>query len=78
MGEVVKKLQQRLHAPEEKLSYEIIGAAIEVHRTLGGPGLMESVYMAYIVLSIIFSPFLHFFAPLPPLQLCVKSFRSNQ
>jgi hypothetical protein len=44
MDEVVKKLQQRFDAPEDKLSYEIIGAAIEVHRTLGGPGLMESVY----------------------------------
>ena len=29
---------------ENKISKEIIGAAIEVHRTLGGPGLLESVY----------------------------------
>jgi GxxExxY protein len=29
---------------ENKLSYEIIAAAIEVHRTLGGPGLLENVY----------------------------------
>lgn len=29
---------------ENRLSYEIIGAAIEVHRSLGGPGLLESVY----------------------------------
>ena len=29
---------------EDKLSKKIIGAAIEVHRTLGGPGLLESVY----------------------------------
>lgn len=29
---------------ENKLSYEIIGAAIEVHKVLGGPGLLESVY----------------------------------
>lgn len=29
---------------EDQLSYEIIGAAIEVHQTLGGPGLLESVY----------------------------------
>jgi GxxExxY protein len=26
------------------ITREIIGAAIEVHRTLGGPGLLESVY----------------------------------
>ena len=25
-------------------SYKIIGAAIEVHRALGGPGLLESIY----------------------------------
>jgi len=29
---------------ENPLSYTIIGAAIEVHRTLGGPGLLESIY----------------------------------
>lgn len=29
---------------ENPLSQQIIGAAIEVHRTLGGPGLLESVY----------------------------------
>ena len=29
---------------ENALPYEIIGAAIEVHQTLGGPGLLESVY----------------------------------
>jgi GxxExxY protein len=29
---------------ENQLSYEIIGAAIEVHQELGGPGLLESVY----------------------------------
>ena len=27
-------------------SYKVIGAAIEVHRTLGGPGLLEGVYEA--------------------------------
>ena len=30
--------------PDNSLSYKIIGAAIEVHRTLGGPGLLESIY----------------------------------
>ena len=29
---------------ENELSYKIIGAAIEVHRILGGPGLLENVY----------------------------------
>ncbi len=31
---------------EDKLAHQIIGACIEVHRTLGGPGLLESVYEA--------------------------------
>jgi GxxExxY protein len=29
---------------EDDISHQIIGAAIEVHRTLGGPGLLESIY----------------------------------
>ncbi|MBA3956984.1 MAG: GxxExxY protein [Parachlamydiaceae bacterium] len=29
---------------EDEISHKIIGAAIEVHRVLGGPGLLESVY----------------------------------
>ncbi|HEX4838895.1 MAG TPA: GxxExxY protein [Rhabdochlamydiaceae bacterium] len=29
---------------ENDISYRVIGAAIEVHRLLGGPGLLESVY----------------------------------
>lgn len=31
---------------ENDLSHKIIGASIEVHRTLGGPGLLESIYEA--------------------------------
>jgi GxxExxY protein len=31
---------------ENKLSHKIIGAAIEVHRNFGGPGLLESIYEA--------------------------------
>jgi GxxExxY protein len=31
---------------EDELSYQIIGASIEVHKTLGGPGLLESIYEA--------------------------------
>jgi GxxExxY protein len=29
---------------DEVVAHSVIGAAIEVHRTLGGPGLLESVY----------------------------------
>lgn len=29
---------------EDEISHQIIGAAIEVHRTLGGPELLESIY----------------------------------
>ncbi len=31
---------------ENELSHKVIGAAIEVHKILGGPGLLESVYEA--------------------------------
>src|SRR5512145_270104 len=34
---------------ENELSYHIIAAAIEVHKTLGGPGLLESVYEEALV-----------------------------
>ncbi len=34
---------------EKDLSYEVLGAAIEVHYTLGGPGLLESVYESCLV-----------------------------
>ncbi len=36
--------KRRFKTREDAISYEIIGAAIEVHRTLGGPGLIESLY----------------------------------
>lgn len=38
--------RQDLHGSciEDKLSQQIIDAAIEVHRILGGPGLLESIY----------------------------------
>lgn len=29
---------------ENEISHKIIGAAIEVHRVLGGPGLLEGIY----------------------------------
>jgi len=31
-------------AREDEISYKIIGAAIEAHKCLGGPGLYESIY----------------------------------
>ena len=34
---------------ENELSSSIVDAAIEVHRTLGGPGLLESVYEEALV-----------------------------
>ncbi|MCB9458032.1 MAG: GxxExxY protein [Anaerolineaceae bacterium] len=33
-----------MRSEEDKLSYLIIGAAIDVHRSIGGPGLLENVY----------------------------------
>ena len=37
-------MDQKIFNSENDITREIIGAAIEVHRTLGGPGLLESVY----------------------------------
>jgi len=38
---------------ENEASNAIIGAAIEVHRTLGGPGLLESVYEEALTFELI-------------------------
>ncbi len=35
---------------ENEIAKVIVEAAIEVHRTLGGPGLLESVYEEALVL----------------------------
>ena len=35
---------QRRKKVEDEISYSVIGTAIEVHRVLGGPGLLEAVY----------------------------------
>ena len=35
--------------PEDELSRHVINAAIETHRTLGGPGLLESIYEEALV-----------------------------
>ena len=37
---------------ENALSREIIAAAIEVHRSLGGPGLLESVYEEALAMEL--------------------------
>jgi len=34
---------------ENEISFKIIGAAIEVHRSLGGPGLLESIYESALI-----------------------------
>jgi GxxExxY protein len=34
---------------EDEISFHIVSAAIEVHRTLGGPGLLETVYEEALV-----------------------------
>ena len=39
------------HSPEDPLTRQIIGAAIEVHRTLG-PGLLESSYEACLAYEL--------------------------
>lgn len=38
---------------ENELSRHIVDAAIEVHRTLGGPGLIESVYEEALVWELV-------------------------
>ena len=44
MIETQRHKEKEKALPDNSLSYKIIGAAIEVHRTLGGPGLLESIY----------------------------------
>jgi hypothetical protein len=42
--EEAKTQKEEFEKPENVLSRSIVDSAIEVHRTLGGPGLLESVY----------------------------------
>jgi len=37
---------------ENELSQHILNAAIEVHRTLGGPSLLESVYEEALAVGV--------------------------
>lgn len=39
---------------ENEISYKIIGAAIEVHTVLGGPGLLEGVYESCLCHELVF------------------------
>src|SRR5260221_959345 len=41
---MIQRKNAKAQKMENELSYKIIGAAIEVQRTLGGPGLLESIY----------------------------------
>jgi GxxExxY protein len=49
---------------DNELSGHIIGAAIEVHRVLGGPGLLESIYEAALCYEFSLKK-LHFQRQLP-------------
>jgi GxxExxY protein len=39
---------------ENEVSAKIVAAAIEVHKTLGGPGLLESVYEEALAYELVF------------------------
>ena len=43
-GGPVKLLEAGSRVTENEIATAIVDAAVEVHRTLGGPGLLESVY----------------------------------
>jgi GxxExxY protein len=38
---------------EDEISHQVIGALIEVRQTLGGPGLLESIYEAALCHELI-------------------------
>jgi len=41
---MIQRKNAKAQKMENELSYKIIGAAIEVQRTLGGPGMLENIY----------------------------------
>ena len=43
---------------ENEISHKIIGAAIEVHRVLGGPGLLEGIYESCLCHELILRGFI--------------------
>lgn len=44
---------------EDEISHQIIGASIEVHRTLGGPGLLEGIYEAALCHELILEGYVY-------------------
>jgi len=42
-----------LNVPENRVSKVVVDAAIEVHRELGGPGLLERVYEEALALELV-------------------------
>jgi len=49
---------QRVFMNENEISSYIVNAAIEVHKTLGGPGLLESVYEEALVWELVQKEFI--------------------
>jgi GxxExxY protein len=47
-----RKEDEMTEMTENELSYQIIGAAIEVHKQLGGPGLLEDMYEEALVFEL--------------------------
>ena len=49
----LEKCNTKTQRYEDTKNHEIIGASIEIHRTLGGPGLLESIYEAALCHELI-------------------------
>jgi GxxExxY protein len=48
-----KDTKIRRHKERRRDLHQVIGASIEVHQTLGGPGLLESIYEAALCHELI-------------------------
>ena len=53
----IKRKVAKTQRMENEISYKIIGAAIEVHRVLGGPGLLEGIYESCLCHELALSGF---------------------